>query len=91
MKNFNKLPLKIIIAVTAVVILSACVGVNSNSNVTDDSTTDENAPKTETTTVPFPWGGNYYAVGKKSGTIFICSFDDNGKPIWNVMDSESNS
>ena len=58
MKNFNKLPLIIIIAVMAVVILSACVGVNSNSNVTDDSATDENAPKTETTTVPFPWGGN---------------------------------
>ena len=37
------------------------------------------------------WGGNYYAVGKKTGTIFICSFDDEGKPIWSVMDSESNS
>ncbi|MDD4438091.1 MAG: hypothetical protein PHS04_08665 [Tissierellia bacterium] len=37
------------------------------------------------------WGGSYYAVGKKSSTIFICSFDDEGKPIWSVMDSESNS
>ncbi|HPW99355.1 MAG TPA: hypothetical protein PKY98_01270 [Sedimentibacter sp.] len=36
------------------------------------------------------WGGSYYSVGKKTGTIFICSFDDSGKPIWSVMDSESN-
>ena len=34
------------------------------------------------------WGGSYYAVGKKTGTIFICSFDDEGKPIWSVVDSE---
>ena len=58
MINFNKLPLMIVIAVMAVVILSACDGVNSNSNETDDIITDENTPTTETTAVPFPWGGN---------------------------------
>lgn len=34
------------------------------------------------------WGGSYYAVGKKTGSIYICSFDDEGKPIWSVADSE---
>lgn len=58
MINFNKLPLMIVIAVMAVVILSACDGVNSNSNETDDIITDENTPITETPAVPFPWGGN---------------------------------
>ncbi len=28
-------------------------------------------------------GGSYYAVGKKTGTIFICSFDDEGK-VYNI-------
>ena len=30
------------------------------------------------------WEGSFYAVGKKTGTIFICSFDDEGKPIWSA-------
>jgi len=28
------------------------------------------------------WGGQYYAVGKKSGDIYICDLTDNGKPVW---------
>lgn len=58
MKNFNKFPLMIIIAAVTALVLSACFGINSNSNVTEDSTTDENTPTRETTAVPFPWGGN---------------------------------
>lgn len=58
MKNFNKLLLMIIIAIMVAVVLSGCIGVNSISNVTDDIITDENAPKTDISAVPFPWGGN---------------------------------
>jgi len=31
------------------------------------------------------WRGQYYAVGKKSGTIFICNSADNGKLTWDSV------
>ncbi len=58
MKNLKKLSLIIIIAAVAAVVLSACFSINSSSNVTEYSTTDENKPARETSAVPFPWGGN---------------------------------
>lgn len=31
------------------------------------------------------WGGQYYAVGKRSGNIFICNSADNGKLVWDSV------
>jgi|GEM_PF-847164 len=31
------------------------------------------------------WGGQYYAVVKKSGAVFICNSAENGKLVWNSI------